>query len=130
MRLLDRPELDKSRSTDIPRLRLFGIPLRDMILLCRLVWRIASRQPAALPHFCKTFLECARKNPRAVDYVGVLAALYLHLGPFSRFVIAALDRQIAEIDLGQWQAPAVAAVEAELSLSAAPPMLPSYREAI
>jgi len=130
MRVLDRPELDRSRSTDIPRSRLFGIPLRDMILLCRLVWRIASRQPAALPHFCKTFLECARKNPRAVDYVGVLAALYLHLGPFSRFVIAALDRQIAEIDLGEWQTPAVAVVEAEPAPPAARPLIPSYREAV
>ena len=89
MRLLDRPELDRSASTDPPRPRLFGIPLRDFALLWRLVRRIARRQPAALWPFCKTFYECARKNPRAVDYVGILAALYLHLGPFSHFIMSA-----------------------------------------
>jgi hypothetical protein len=111
MRLLDRPVLDRSASRDAPLPRLFGIPMRDFALLWRLVWRIALRQPAALWPFCKAFCECARRNPRAVAYVGTLAALYLHLGPFSRFVIAALDRQIAEIDAGTWQAPATAEPE-------------------
>jgi hypothetical protein len=63
--------------------------------------------------FCKTFFECARQNPRAVDYVGMLAAVYLHLGPFSRFVIASVDRQIAEIDAGEWQSPVAVAAETE-----------------
>lgn len=109
MRQLDRPELDRSASRDAPVPRLFTIPLSDFGLLWRLVWRIALRQPAALWPFCRAFCECAWNNPRAVDYVGMLAAVYLHLGPFSRFVIAALDRQIAEIDSGTWQTPLAAA---------------------
>ena len=48
---------------------------------------------------------------RAIDYVGMLAALYLHLGPFSRFVISAVDRQIAEIDSGKWLPPLPVAAE-------------------
>lgn len=103
--LLDRPVLDRSASTDIPLPRVFGIPRRDFALLWRLVRRIAVRQPAALGPFCKAFYECARKNPRALDYVGILAAFYLHLGPFSRLVVSLLDRQIAEIDAGKWQPP-------------------------
>jgi Domain of unknown function (DUF4070)/Radical SAM superfamily len=109
MRRLDRPELDKSASRDAAPFRLFGIPLRDFRLLWRLVRRIALRQPAALWPFCKAFVECARDNPRAVDYLGMLAALYLHLGPFSRFVVAAVDRQIEELDAGRWQPPIEAA---------------------
>jgi Domain of unknown function (DUF4070)/Radical SAM superfamily/B12 binding domain len=103
MRLLDRPILDRSAGQEVPPPRLFGIPPRDFVLLWRLLWRIATRQPATLWPFCKAFCECARNNPRALDYLGMLAALYLHLGPFSRFVIAAVDRQIGDIDAGTWQ---------------------------
>ena len=104
-RLLDRPVLDRSASTDIPLPRVFGIPRRDIALLWRLVRRIAVQQPAALWPFCKVFFECAHKNPRALDYVGILAAFYLHLRPFSRLVVSLVDRQIAEIDAGEWQPP-------------------------
>ncbi len=109
--LLDRPVLDRSASKDAPLLRLFAIPLRDFALLWRLVWRIAVRQPSALWPFCRVVYQCARENPRAIDYVGMLAALYLHLGPFSRFVISAVDRQIAEIDSGTCQPPLATAAE-------------------
>jgi hypothetical protein len=87
---------------------LLGIPLRDFALLWRLVRGIALRQPEALWPFCKTFYDCARRNPDAIDYVGMLAAVYLHLGPFSRFVMTAVDRQMAEIDLGRWKTPLAA----------------------
>jgi hypothetical protein len=104
-RLLDRPVLDRSASTDIPLPRVFGIPRRDFAVLWRLVRRITVRQPAALWPFCKVFFECARKNPRVLDYVGIFAALYLHLRPFSRLVVSVVDRQITEIDAGKWQPP-------------------------
>ncbi len=104
-RLLDRPVLDRSASKDIPLPRVFGIPRRDFALLWRLVRRIAVRQPAALGPFCKAVYECARENPRVLEYVGILAAFYLHLGPFSRLVVSLVDRQIAEIDAGKWQPP-------------------------
>jgi hypothetical protein len=41
----------------------------------------------------------------------MLAAFYLHLMPFSRFVVSMVDRQIAEIDSGIWQPPVVEATE-------------------
>jgi len=118
-RMLDRPVLDKSATRDAPRPSLFGIPLGDFALLWRLVWRITVRQPAALWPFFKVFQECARNNPRALDYVGMLAAVYLHLGPFSRFVMAAVDRQIAEIDAGNWRPMLAAAPEPAKSLTLA-----------
>ncbi len=108
-RLLDRPVLDTSARKDPPPPRLFTIPLRDLVLLWRLVWRIAVRQPSALWPFAKVVCVCARHNPRAIDYVGMLAALYLHLKPFSRFVISEVDRHIAEIDTGMWRPPLLAA---------------------
>jgi hypothetical protein len=48
---------------------------------------------------------CARHNPRSLEYVGITAALYLHLGPFSRFVMTSLKKQIGQIDAGQWCSP-------------------------
>lgn len=111
MSRLDRPVLDRSARRDAPPRRLLGISRQDLALLWRLLWRITLRQPTALWPFCRTLCVIGWKNPRAVDYVGMLAAVYLHLGPFSRFVIAAVDRQIAEIDAGIWQPPAIPAAD-------------------
>jgi Domain of unknown function (DUF4070)/Radical SAM superfamily len=80
---------------------------RDLRLLGRLMWRIARRQPRALWHFAKVFCECAVRNPGALPFVGMFAAMYLDLGPFSRFVMSVMDRQIADIDSGSWQRPLV-----------------------
>jgi hypothetical protein len=103
VRMLERPVLDRSRSSDpLPR-RVAGISAYDLRLLWRLVRRLALRQPAALLQFLRTFCECVRRNPAALRNVGILTALYLHAGPFSRYVMASVERQIAEIDSGKWQ---------------------------
>jgi len=104
-RMLDRPSVDRSAGKDPPLPRLFGVPVRDLARLWGLLRRMAVRQPGALWHFGKVFYECARKNPRSLESVVMLAAFFLHLGPFSRFVMSALDRQIAQIDAGTWHAP-------------------------
>ena len=107
-RLLDRPILDRSARKDPPARRIFTIPRRDVVLLWRLVSRIATRQPRALWPFIRVFYECARNNPRAVECVGMLAGVYLHLGPFSRFVMSMVDREIAQCDAGRWESPLAA----------------------
>ena len=101
---LDRPVLNRGSSAK-PPMRLGSIPLRDLGLLWRLVWRIALRQPKALWHFAGAFVACARRNPRSLEYVGITAALYIHLGPFSRFVMTSLKKQIGQIDAGEWRSP-------------------------
>ena len=40
-----------------------------------------------------------------VKYVVSLMALYMHFGPFSRYVVGRLEEQIASIDSGVWKAP-------------------------
>ena len=120
-RLLNRPVLDRSLRQEALPLRLFGIPLRDFTLLWRVLWRVALRQPRAVLPFLRAFGECACRNQAALDYVGILAVLYLHLGPFSRSVISALDRQIAEIDAGRWQSPSNLRAAA-CDTAAAPPV--------
>ena len=85
-------------------MRIGPVAISDLGLLSRLVWRLA-RRPRSLWHFAKVFIECARRNPIALEYVGSSAALYLHLGRFSRFVMAHLDQQIRQIDAGEWHSP-------------------------
>jgi len=60
--------------------------------------RIVTAIPQAREPFWRTFMSCAKRNPAAARVIVSLLILYLHLGPFSRQVIAAIDRRIAAID--------------------------------
>jgi radical SAM superfamily enzyme YgiQ (UPF0313 family) len=60
--------------------------------------RIVSVVPEARDPFWQTIATCAKNNPGALRYIIMLMGLYLHLGPFSRKVIATIDRRIAELD--------------------------------
>jgi radical SAM superfamily enzyme YgiQ (UPF0313 family) len=62
------------------------------------VHKIINKMPEVREIFWQTFMNSARTNPAALRYIVMLMAMYLHLGPFSRTVIAAIDRRIAEID--------------------------------
>ena len=105
MRRLNRAALDRSAIIyPVPR-SLFGLTVGDVVRFWRLLHRITAQQPEALWPFLKIMVGCIRTNPRAIKLVGILAAFYLHLKPFSRYVVAELDRQIAEIDCGSWQEP-------------------------
>jgi radical SAM superfamily enzyme YgiQ (UPF0313 family) len=101
---LDRPALDRGDGLE-KQAHIGPIPLQDLGLLSRLVWLIMRRQPAALWHFARVFVICARRNPQSLECVGATAALFLHLGPFSRFVISSLDAQISKIDAGEFRSP-------------------------
>ena len=85
--------------------------LRDLRLLGRLVWRLPNAGPGTARQFWRTVLDCAVHNPRALRFVVMMSALYLHHGPFSRQVVAQIDRQIQDIDLGLWSAPQPAPAE-------------------
>ena len=62
------------------------------------IHRVVTEIPQAREVFWRTFMNCAKSNPASVRIVVALAALYLHLGPFSRQVIAEIDRRIAALD--------------------------------
>jgi len=91
---------------------------RDLLLLGRLVWRLPDAGPGTARQFWRTILDCAIHNPPALPFMVMLSALYLHHGPFSRQVIAQIDRQIEDIDLGRWSTPRLAPAEdKELSVA-------------
>ena len=85
--------------------------LRDARGFVRLALRLPAAGPRTARQFWKTVLDCAIHNPRALPFLCMLSALYLHLGPFSRRVIAHVDRQIEDIELGRWSPPRLAPAE-------------------
>lgn len=86
--------LDRSdRRRDLPE----G-DIRRKVASIDMVHKIISLMPDARAQFWKTFVDCAKSNPAALRYIVVLMAFYLHLGPFARQVIAAIDVRLAELD--------------------------------
>ncbi len=60
--------------------------------------KIFAQMPELREVFWDTFIHCAKTNPAATRYAVFLMAMYLHLGPYSRYVMSNIDRRIAEID--------------------------------
>jgi hypothetical protein len=81
------------------------ITLRDLRCFALLLWRIPGAGAGARRQLWKTMLDCVIHNPKAFPYLIMMMSLYLHLGPFSRYVIAEINRQIEDVDTGRWQAP-------------------------
>ncbi len=61
--------------------------------------------------FWRTLIGTALTNFRAIKPVLEMMALYVHLGPFSLFVVEQIDRQIEEIESGSWTTPELVAAE-------------------
>jgi radical SAM superfamily enzyme YgiQ (UPF0313 family) len=95
---LNRPSLSRKKKISSPARR--RAIRRDLGQLVGLIARLAWHQPRSLPHFVHTFLTVSRKNPAALEIVITNIAFYLHLGPFSRFVIRDIDRKIRDLEAG------------------------------
>jgi hypothetical protein len=67
--------------------------------------RILSSLPEPREIFSRTFMHCITTNPRSARWLVAMMALYLHLGPFSKFVVSQIDRKVTEADAGQHVAP-------------------------
>src|ERR1700754_671059 len=60
-----------------------------------MVHRIVSNLPEPRDIFWPAFKRCLSSNPQSARWIVALTALYLHLGPFSRYVIGQIDPKIA-----------------------------------
>jgi hypothetical protein len=76
----------------------------------QMVNRILDAMPGGRDVFGKTFMNCARNNPAALRSIVSLMAIYVHLGPFARGVIAEINRRIAVIEEAGRGMPAAAQV--------------------
>ena len=78
--------------------------IRSKVSALDSIHRVVAEIPEAREVFWQTFRNCAKNKPASVRIVVALFVFYLHLGPFSRQVIAAIDRRLAALD-GEIPAP-------------------------
>jgi radical SAM superfamily enzyme YgiQ (UPF0313 family) len=71
------------------------------------VYGVFSRVPEAREVFWKVFNKCRKTNPRALRHILGMMAIYINLGPFSRFVTQEIDRRVASAALPDPVFPAV-----------------------
>ena len=84
-------QMDCSRK----RLRIpFSQQLRDLRSFTRMVRALGIEAPYRR-HFWHVLSQCLWHNPRAFRYAGAMMALYLHFGPFSRYVVARVDAELS-----------------------------------
>jgi radical SAM superfamily enzyme YgiQ (UPF0313 family) len=83
----------------------------DVKMMGRLIWAMTFTNTTYRGPFWKTLAITAFTNFRAIKPVMMMVALYVHLGPFSRFVVQQIDKQIEDIETGKWTAPELVAAE-------------------
>jgi radical SAM superfamily enzyme YgiQ (UPF0313 family) len=66
----------------------------------QMLHRLIAKLPEPRDAFWQTIVECAARNPTSARYIVTLMAFYLHLGPFSRYVIQQIEERVAELDAG------------------------------
>jgi len=67
--------------------------------------KLMASVPEPRDLFRETFSHCLKTNPRSARWIIGQMAFYLHLGPFSRFVINEIDLKIDQIDASALAAP-------------------------
>jgi radical SAM superfamily enzyme YgiQ (UPF0313 family) len=96
-----------TKSLNVYRFRI-ATPIRqNPDLLVRILWYTIVRNPEIGMEVLKTVMHCLRHNPRSLRVVLRLSAMYLHLGPFSRYLVQLLERHVTA-DPGAWRQTAVA----------------------
>jgi len=85
--------------------------LHDLKMFGKLIYSMTVTNTRYRGPFWRTLFYTATRNFRAIKPVMMMIALYVHLGPFSRFVIEQIDSQIAEIENGDWTKPELVAAE-------------------
>ncbi|HXI22016.1 MAG TPA: B12-binding domain-containing radical SAM protein [Gemmatimonadales bacterium] len=85
--------LDSSRRRYRPSLGRWAREARGFFRMA-----LKMRGPAFVP-FARAFLGTLVRNPRSIRYVGALCGLYVHFGPFSRYVATRIRDAIAREEL-------------------------------
>src|SRR4029079_5761540 len=60
--------------------------------------RIMTNLPEPHETLRRGLPECLENTPRSPLYIVIMLGLYLHLGPFSRYVIQQIEQKIEELD--------------------------------
>ena len=87
--LLDNSHRKRQTDAGLSRRRFDG---REMIN------RFITHLPEPRELFWPTFTRCVSANPQSARWIMALTALYLHLGPFSRYVIGQIEQKIEDLE--------------------------------
>ena len=68
----------------------------EAAVFIRLLWNVSWQRPDMRRHIWGLLLHIIRNNPRAIGAALYNAALYAHLGRFSRFIVDDISSQIAQ----------------------------------
>jgi radical SAM superfamily enzyme YgiQ (UPF0313 family) len=79
--------------------------IRGSVSTIKLVHDLMSRLPEGRERFWKAFTTCMSINPNSVRGIVTLMAFYLHVGPYSRYVMKQIDRQIEDLEQGRFIEP-------------------------
>ena len=79
--------------------------IRGRVSTIKLVHDLMTRLPEGRERFWKAFTTCMSTNPNSVRGIVTLMAFYLHVGPYSRYVMKQIDRQIEDLEQGRFVAP-------------------------
>lgn len=101
------------------RIALRDLP-RDAARFARVALALTRAGREERREFWGLIATLLRRNPRALKPAITVAALYLHLGPFSRYVLETIDHQIKEVRSGRWQPPVPVPVLPEAGAPATP----------
>ncbi len=96
--------------------------LRDLRSFARISRQLGLRERSVRVHYWRAVLECLIHNPRAVRLVVSFAALYLHVGPFARYLDERLAGQIDACGAGELRLCAREGVAVAGVLGAAEPL--------
>jgi Domain of unknown function (DUF4070)/Radical SAM superfamily len=84
------------------------------------VQEILRRMPEHKELFWRTFTKALNSNPGALRAVVTLMGFYLHVGPYTRYAVSEIDKQIALLESDEFVMPALAPpVTAEAASAAA-----------
>jgi hypothetical protein len=79
--------------------------IRAKVGAAEVVQEILRRMPEHRERFWRTFTNCVSTNPDALRTVVSLMGFYLHVGPYTSYAIAQLDRQIESLEQGTFVTP-------------------------
>jgi radical SAM superfamily enzyme YgiQ (UPF0313 family) len=80
--------------------------IRELRQGLRVAWHMTMNSKMRR-NFWSIAYECVRRNPAALNQIVTAMLLYVHIGPFSRYVVDRVEKQIAAIDAGEWRPPPV-----------------------
>jgi radical SAM superfamily enzyme YgiQ (UPF0313 family) len=81
--------------------RTFGSDSRHGFGALEMLTRIVTNLPEPRDVFRPAFKRCVSINPQSARWLVALFALYLHLGPFSRYVVSKIEEKNDALETGE-----------------------------